>query len=149
MRYALVPLCVILLTVTTRAQAPLSGQPAPTAAQAKPAEKAAPPAAEYSDLDKAELQILALQDMVRELSDQLGQCRTQLAPLVSAKNAEALPKVREETIARIEARHPGFIVDRKTGQLVPKPAEPPKAEPAPAKATKAPAAPETPAPPKK
>lgn len=109
------------------ASAPTPPKPPAAAVSAKPAASA-----EYSDLDKAELQIVALQSTIKDLTDQLnqlraqmGQCYAQLGPLVSKSNADLLPKLQEDAFGRIEARHAGYVIDRQSGLLVPKPAEAP------------------------
>ena len=53
-----------------------------------------------------------------QVSDQLATCRQQLG-------TKGVTDLSQEVRARIEAQHPGFTVDWKTGALVPK-AAPPK-----------------------
>lgn len=74
-----------------------------------------------SDLDRAQREIVSLNEQVRIARAQRAECETTLGPLeVSARGAEN-QRALDELKAAIEARHPGTVYDIKTGTLSRKP----------------------------
>lgn len=86
-----------------------------------------PPA--LTELDRLRLQVVALQRALsREQAENDG-CRAVLGPLRATANTQAVEQAEAAAVAAIEAAHPGFTLDRRTGSLVAKPEPPAKDEP--------------------
>lgn len=86
----------------------LTQAPAPTA----PVQASVVPAVAYTENERLMVQLV-------QLSDQLASCRQQLGQ-------KGIADLGDDVRARIEAAHPGFTIDWKTGALVAKTPPPTK-----------------------
>jgi hypothetical protein len=77
-----------------------------------------------SDLDRAQREIVSLNEQLRIARAQRAECETTLGPLEVAARAEENQRALEELKKAIEARHPGTVYDVRTGTLSKKPESP-------------------------
>lgn len=84
-----------------------------------------------SELDRAQLEILRLNEQLRLARAQRADCEATLGPLEATTRGADIQRAADELKRTIEARHPGTEYDLATGTLRTKP-EPKKPDPAPA-----------------
>lgn len=78
-----------------------------------------------TEADGLRLTVVALQRQLADAQAEGDVCRSVLGPLRARANQEQIKRSEDAAISAIEAAHPGFTFDRRTGRLVAVPQEAP------------------------